>query len=253
MMNTLMYDNRTRQIMRLIAALFVMLQLSPTNVQAGDDFGIWGEVQAEKKLSSRWSLGAGVEYRSRDNLTATDRWSFGVEGSYQIARWLKATVGYTLLDDHHHNEYSNGTTYTDYWGIRHRFNVSLTGSVNWGAFTFSLRERWQYSYRPEKTAQIYETGTDAGAGEKVYAGKGKNVWRNRMQVKMKLSNMFRPYVNAESWVAKGLEKMRYNAGTELVLDKHHSLDVKYIYQHICGEGDSEPDRHVIGFGYTYKF
>lgn len=252
-MNTPMYDNRTRQIMRLIAALFVMLPLSPTNAYAGDDFGIWGEVQAEKKLSDRWSLGAGVEYRSRDNLKSTDRWSFGLEGNYQITHWLKATVGYSLLDDHHHNEYTNGTTYSDYWGIRHRFNVSLTGSVSWGKFSFSLRERWQYTYRPEKTAQLHETSTGADAGEKVYSGKGKNVWRNRLQVKLKLSNLFRPYVNAESWVAKELEKMRYNVGTELNLDQHHSLDIKYIYQHICGEGDNEPDRHVIGIGYTYKF
>ena len=252
-MNTPMYDNRTRQIMRLIAALFVILSLSPTNAYAGDDFGIWGEVQAEKKLSDCWSLGAGVEYRSREHLKSTDRWSFGVEGNYQITHWLKATVGYSLLDDHHHNEYTNGTTYSDYWGIRHRFNVSFTGSVSWGKFTFSLRERWQYTYRPEKTAQLHETGTGADAGEKLYAGKGKNVWRNRLQVKLKLSNLFRPYVNAESWVAKELEKMRYNVGTELNLDQHHSLDIKYIYQHICGEGDNEPDRHVIGIGYTYKF
>jgi len=236
-----------------MAALFVMLQLSLTNAYAGDDFGIWGTVNAEKELNSRWSLGAEVEYRSRDNLKSADRWSWGVEGSYQIASWLKATAGYTLLDDHHYKEHSGGTIYSDYWGIRHRFNVSLTGSVNWGKFTFSLRERWQYSYRPEKTAQCYETGTGTEAGEKVYSGKGKNVWRNRIQVKMKLSQMFRPYVNAESTVAKELEKIRYNFGTELRLDKHNSLDIKYIYQHMYGEANDEPDRHVIGIGYTYKF
>lgn len=249
----LMFNNRTRQTMRLMAALFVILQLSLTKAYAGDDFGMWGTVNAEKELNSRWSLGAEVEYRSRDNLKSADRWSFGVEGSYQITHWLKATGGYCLLDDRHHNEYTNGTMYTDYWGIRHRFNVSLTGSVNWGKFTFSLRERWQYSYRPEKTAQLHESGTGAEAGEKVYAGKGKSVWRNRIQVKMKLSSLFRPYVNAESWVAKRLEKIRYNAGTELNLDKHYSLDIKYIYQHMCGGADDEPDRHVIGIGYTYKF
>ena len=246
-------QNRTRQIMRLTAALFVILQLIPTKAYAGDDFGMWGEVQAEKKLSDRWSIGAGVEFRSRDNLKAGDRWSFGVEGNYQIASWLKASVGYTLLDDHHYNKYDTESVYSDYWGIRHRFNVSLTGSVDWGMFTFSLRERWQYSYRPEKTAQLHDIGTDAETGEMSYSGKGKNVWRNRMQVKMKLSNTFRPFVNAETTFAKELEKIRYNFGTELHLDKHHSFDIKYIYQHVCGKGDNEPDRHVIGIGYTYKF
>lgn len=248
----LMFNNGSKKIMRHLAALFVIL-LSFTNAYAADDFGMWGSVQAEKELSKRWSVGAEVEFRSRDNLKAADRWSFGVEGSYQITRWLKATAGYALLDDHRHKTNTDGTMYSDYWGIRHRFNVSLTGSVNWGKFTFSLRERWQYSYRPEKTAMRYETETGDEAGEKVYSGKGKNVWRNRLQVKMKLSKMFSPYVNAETNIAKELEKIRYSAGTELHLDKRNSLDIKYIYQHVYGEGDDEPNRHVIGIGYTHKF
>lgn len=248
-----MFNNRTKQIMRQTAALFVMIQLSLTSAHASDDFGMWGSLNAEKQLNDRWGLGAEVEYRSRDNMKSGDRWSFGLEGNYQITSWLKASAGYNLLDDHHYKENSKGTSYSDYWSIRHRFNVSLTGSVSWGKFTFSLRERWQYSYRPEKTAQQYVIGTDAEAGEKVYSGKGKNVWRNRLQVKMKLSQVFRPYVNAESTVSKELEKMRYNFGTELHVDKHHSFDIKYIYQHMCGEDNDEADRHVIGLGYTYKF
>lgn len=253
MENTQMFNNSTKQIMRQIAALFVILPLSLTSAYADDDFGIWSEVQAEKEFNSQWSMGAGVEYRSRDNLKSSDRWSFGVEGNYQITPWLKASAGYTLLNDNTHKQNTSGTAYSNYWSIRHRFNVSLTGSVSWGKFTFALRERWQYSYRPEKTAMRYETGTDAEIGEKAYSGKGKNVWRNRIQVKMKLSKIFRPYVNAESTTAKRLEKIRYNFGTELNLSKHHSLDIKYIYQHIYKEGDDEPDRHVIGIGYTYKF
>ena len=253
LMSNISNNNRTRQIMRLIAALFVMLLLSPTSACASDDFGMWGEVQAEKEFNDRWSMEAGVKFRSRDNLKAADRWSFGVAGNYQITPWLEATVGYALLNDHYHKENTKGTIYSDYWSIRHRFNVQLTGSLSWGKFGFSLRERWQYSYRPEKTAQRYETGTDAEVDEKVYGAKGKNVWRNRLQVKWKLNNLFRPYVNAETFVAKELEKIRYNAGTELQLDKHNSLDIKYIYQHICKEGDDEPDRHVIGIGYTHKF
>ena len=252
MESTLMFNNNTKQIRRLLAALFVILQLSLTNASANDDFGMWGEVQAEKELSERWSVGAGVQYRGRDNLKSADRWSFGVEGNYQITPWLKATAGYTLLDDKHYKENSKRTTYSDYWSIRHRFNVSFTGSVNWGKFTFSLRERWQYTYRPAKSAQVYEMGTGTEVGEKVYNGKGKNLWRNRIQVKMKLNSLFRPYVNAESYVAKELEKIRYNAGTELHIDKHNSFDVKYIYQHMYEEGD-EPDRHIISVGYTYSF
>ena len=236
-----------------MVALTLIAQCSLLNAYAGDDFGIWGELRAEKGLGTRWDVGAEMEYRSRDNLTSSDRWGFGIDASYKLTPWLKATAGYVLLRDHNYKEYTDQSMYADYWGTRHRFNMTLTSSITWNQFTFSLRERWQYTYRPEKTAQRYYTDTGDDAGEKTYSGKGKNVWRNRIQVKMKLSNTFRPYVNAESYVATSLEKMRYNVGTEIVLDKHNSFDVKYIYQHRCGTGDGESDRHVIGIGYTYQF
>ena len=248
-----MFNGKSNKLVRRMVALIIIAQCSLINAYAGDDFGIWGETRAEKGLGTRWNVGAEMTFRSRDNLKSSDRWDFGIDASYKIAPWLKATAGYALLKDHNYKENTDGTIYADYWGTRHRFNVSLTSSVTWNQFTFSLRERWQYTYRPEKTVQRYYTDTGDDAGEKVFRGKGKKVWRNRMQVKMKLSKVFRPYVNAESYVATSLEKMRYNVGTEIVLDKHNSFDVKYLYQHQCGKGDGEPDRHVIDIGYTYKF
>lgn len=246
-------NSKNNRLVRRLVALILIAQCSLISAYAGDDFGIWGEMRAEKGLGTRWDVGAEMEYRSRDNLTSSDRWGFGIDASYKLTPWLKATAGYVLLRDHNYKEYTDQSMYADYWGTRHRFNMTLTSSITWNQFTFSLRERWQYTYRPEKTAQRYYTDTGDDAGEKTYSGKGKNVWRNRIQVKMKLSNTFRPYVNAESFVATSLEKMRYNVGTEIVLDKHNSFDVKYIYQHRCGTGDGESDRHVIGIGYTYQF
>ncbi len=246
-------NSKNNRLVRRLVALILIAQCSLISAYAGDDFGIWGEMRAEKGLGTRWDVGAEMEYRSRDNLTSSDRWGFGIDASYKLTPWLKATAGYVLLRDHNYKEYTDQSMYADYWGTRHRFNMTLTSSITWNQFTFSLRERWQYTYRPEKTAQRYYTDTGDDAGEKTYSGKGKNVWRNRIQLKMKLSNTFRPYVNAESFVATSLEKMRYNVGTEIVLDKHNSFDVKYIYQHRCGTGDGESDRHVIGIGYTYQF
>ena len=246
-------NSKNNRLVRRLVALILIAQCSLVSAYAGDDFGIWGELRAEKGLGTRWDVGAEMEYRSRDNLTSSDRWGFGIDASYKITPWLKATAGYVLLRDHNYKEYTDQSMYADYWGTRHRFNMTLTSSITWNQFTFSLRERWQYTYRPEKTAQRYYTDTGDDAGEKTYSGKGKNLWRNRIQLKMKLSNTFRPYVNAESYVATSLEKMRYNVGTEIVLDKHNSFDVKYIYQHRCGTGDGESDRHAIGIGYTYQF
>lgn len=240
---------------RIIVAVLMVAVSLPMSAQS-DDFGMWGELNIEKKLSDKWSLGGGLEYRSRDNVKTTDRFSVGIDASYKITDWLKASAGYSLLDDHRYKENEKGTKYADYWGLRHRFNVSLTASHSFGKLNVSLRERWQYTYRPEKTVQRYYTSAsshEAGeeADEHTYSGKGKNVWRNRLQLKYKLNTTWRPYANAEMYVANGIDKMRYAAGTEIRLNKNHSFDVKYMYQHPYGD-DSESNRHIIAIGYTLK-
>ena len=244
----------------LTVIALALLTVVPAAAQ-DDDFGIWGEVNVEKKIDSRWDVDAGVEFRSRDNLKAADRWAFGADATFKITDWLKASAGYTLLDDHREKANTSGRKASDYWGVRHRFNVSLVGSYSFGDLNISLRERWQYTYRPEKTVDRYWTYTDEEedryegevADQHTYEAKSKNVWRNRLQLKYKVSKMWRPYLNAETHVSNGLEKVRYSAGTEIRLSKHHWLDLKYLFQKTYGDDDEEGDRHVIGIVYTYKF
>ena len=256
---------------RLIAAgltlAFAQLPLCHTMAQ-GDDFGLWAETNIEKKLNRNMELEAGLELRTRDDVGELDRWSASVGVSYKLLSWLKASADYSLLMDNNHKVNTSGKKYSDYWGARHRLNVSLTASQSFGDLSISLRERWQYTYRPEKTVDRYWNYTDEDDdryyGDPVvkkgitethtYRGKGSNKWRNRLQLKYKLTKMWRPYVSAESTVGgSGMDKMRYSLGTEIRLTKQHWLDVKYLYQHTYKDDDSEGNRHVIGIGYAYKF
>ena len=225
-----------------------------------DDFGIWTEANIEKKITKKLTLDGSLELRTRDDgFGELDRWSVGVGATYKLTDWLKASVGYVFLNDNNFKVNNSGKKYADYWGQRHRFNVSLTASQDFGNLTVSLRERWQYTYRPEKTVQLYSNvdNDDYDYGEardmKTYEGKGSNKWRNRLQLKYKLTKQWRPYVNAESTIGgSGLDKMRYAVGTEYRLSKQHSFDVKYLYQHVYKDED-EANRHVLGIGYTYTF
>ena len=248
--------------------LLSCLAVSPTLAQS-DDFGIWTEANVEKKINRSLSIDGGVELRTRDDgFGEFDRFSVGAGMSYKVTDWLKASLSYSLLDDHNHKVNSSGKKYSDYWGLRHRMNLSLTASQQWGNLSVSLRERWQYTYRPEKTVDRYWNYTDedddAVYGEPVikkgttqthtYQAKGSNKWRQRLQLKYKLTKQWRPYLSAESTVgANGLDKMRYSLGTEIRLTKQHSLDVKYLFQHSYKDDDNEGDRHVLGIGYTIKF
>ena len=245
--------------------IFVLMMLAVTSVMPAqaqsDDFGIWTEAEFEKKINKKLTLDGSLELRTRDDgFGELDRWSVGVGATYKLTDWLKASVGYTLLDDNNHKVNNSGKKYADYWGLRHRFNVTLTASQDFGNLTVSLRERWQYTYRPEKTVQRYSNvdNDDYDFGEAVdmhtYQGKGSNKWRNRVQLKYKLTKQWRPFVNAESTIGgSGLDKIRYAVGTEFRLSKQHSIDVKYLYQHIYSDDDNEGNRHVLGLGYTLKF
>ena len=250
----------------ILTMLIAVAVITPVYAQ-DDDFGIWADASIEKKISKKVTLDASVEMRTRDDVGELDRWSIGVGSSYKLTDWLKASASYTLLDDNNHKVNSSGKKYSDYWGMRHRFSLSLTGSYQIGNLTVSMRERWQYTYRPEKTADRYwnyDDLDDIVYGEKIikkgvtethtYKGKGSNKWRNRLQLKYKLTKTWRPYLAAESTVGEsGLDKIRYSLGSEVRLTKQHWIDLKYFYQHSYKDDDSEGNRHVIAIGYTYKF
>ncbi|MBP5713579.1 MAG: DUF2490 domain-containing protein [Prevotella sp.] len=236
------------------ALVLTALLLTSVGMRAeDDDFGIWTELNVEKKLTNRLDLDLFGENRSRNSHETVDRWSVGLGASYKVTNWLKASADYTYLYDHNEKWNDKQTKVANFWGTRHRFNVALTGSVDFGNLSVSLRERWQYTYRPQKTVERTKV-SNGKVEEKTYNGKGKNVWRNRLQLKYKVSSLWRPYINGETFVAgSGMEKLRLAAGTEIRVSKKHSFDVKYLFQKVYDEDDDEGNRHILGIGYTFKF
>ena len=235
-----------------MAALLLMGSM-PIMAQS-DDFGLWSEVNLEKKLSKKWSLDAGVEYRNRDNMKTADRWSFGVDANYKLTNWLKLSAGYSLLNDHYYKLNDSGKKYADYWGLRHRFNVSATASQSFGNLTLSLRERWQYTYRPEKTVDRWDYD-DEEWEKKTYNGKGTNVLRSRLQIEYDKKGLaITPYANVEFFNAWSLQKTRFHVGADWKLSKQHTVGAFYRYQTVRDDDDdNEPNIHMIGLSYKFKF
>lgn len=240
----------------------------------GDDFGLDFTLEAQKKLSKTWSASLEGEWRTRDNSKTNDRWSLGVGVDYKATKWLKASAGYTLLYDNNERityyeamdddvldgdvDEGEPKKRAQYWAVRHRFNVSLTVDKKlFGDFKFSLRERWQYTWRPEYTvSERWSYLKQAYDGkEKVYEGKGKNVLRSRLQVEYDKKGLdFTPYANVELFNAWSLQKVRYTAGVDLKLSKQHAIGAYYQYQKVNNDDDDyEPNRHLIGINYKFKF
>ena len=252
--------------------LLLAMAMMPVFSFAQDDFGTILSVEAEKKINKKVSLDLEAEMRTRDDVKEVDRWSGGVSVSYKLLSWLKVSAGYVFIYDNNERvsyydaddkKVINGVVKAgdpkkcaQYWGPRHRFNVSLTGSYKLGQFGFSLRERWQYTYRPEHTVDqrwsYYDEDWDGD--EHTYSAKGKNVLRSRFQVTYKINDFpATPFANVELFNEMKLDKRRYNVGAEWKKKKKNAVTMYYRYQHVYDKEDNEADRHFVGLGYTLKF
>lgn len=238
----------------------------------GNDFGTMLSIEGTKKIDKNLSVGLEVEMRTRDDVKTVDRWSATVGASYKLLSWLKASARYTFLYDNNERiSYFNmddgkvkkglrkegdPKKRGEYWGARHRFDLSLTGSHKIGRVELSLRERWQYTYRPEHVVDqrwSYDDG-DWDGEEHVYRGKGKNVLRSRLMAEYKIKGFpATPYVSAEAFNAWKLEKMRFYVGADWKINKQNELGLFYAYQTVNDDSDNEPDRHFVGLAYKVKF
>lgn len=259
-----------KKLLSIIAAFMFVIG----GYAQSDDFGIWTSFEAQKKISKKVSVALEGELRTRDNVSTNDRWSIGLDGSYKLTKWLKASAGYTFLYDNNEriSYYEEGDRKVEsgavnvgepkkraeYWAPRHRFYVSLTASKSFGNLEVSLRERWQYTYRPEKTVSSRYSYWDEEWDEEehTYRGKGKNVLRSRFQVEYKMKPIgLTPFASIELTNAWNVQKTRYTIGTVYKITKQHALELFYRYQDIRSNDDfePEPDMHILGIGYKFKF
>lgn len=253
-----------------------MLMSAAATAQSEAGLIVGGEV--EKKITRNLGLSIEADLRTRNDFKTMDRWGVGVSVSYKFTKWLKADAGYSLLNYNNREKTetylsSSGKYYKmhwrpSYWSIKHRVHASLTGSYKFSNIRISLRERWQYTYRPEKSTTRWTWRVSDAEGnalsdnamrlddDYVRSSSGKNQLRSRLQVEYdKKRALFTPYASVELYNSWGIEKIRYTVGTDIRLNNHHSLGVYYRFQDMknVDEGDYDPDMHYIGLGYKFKF
>lgn len=244
---------------RLILLVLLFTALMPAGLQA-DDSGLILSAEASRKIRKGLNVSIEAEFRSRNNFRTADRVSIGGDVSYKLLPWLKASAGYNLLIDNNREKitYNDDMSYNNwrpsYWGLRHRFNVSLTASYKVRRVEFSLRERWQYTYRPSKIIDNFDFDEGLWEDHEV-RGKGKNVLRSRLQVEWDIPKCkFDPFASVEFHTSRQLDKTRFIVGVDHTIKKTHNFKLYYRCQVVNGSGsDDESNIHMLGLGYTYKF
>ncbi|MBR4192439.1 MAG: DUF2490 domain-containing protein [Prevotella sp.] len=245
---------------KIILTMLIAAMSMPMMAQS--EGGLLLEAGAEKKINKKLSIGVEGDFRLRNDFKDVDRWSLGIGASYKLTSWLKADAGYKLLNTHFREDASYKSSGAlnkltpSYWGIRHRLYASLTGSYKFdNNLKLSLRERWQYTYRPEKTVQRWDED-DEEWEDKIRYGKAKNQLRSRLQLSYDDKNWWlKPYASAELYNSWSIEKIRYTVGVDFNINKHNSLSVFYRFQdqRDTDSDDYDPDMHYLGIGYKFKF
>lgn len=289
----------------LIVGIIAAMAL-PSMAQFDDDvsnFGVWTSIGVEKKISKKWGVEVEGEFRTQDALNEVSRYSLGISTDYKLTSWLKADVGYAFLrdftmaektlqwkediyddDDYAWSEYELDDNEA-YWCTRHRFNVSLTGSVKLDRFKISLRERWQYTYQHkvsydkveydairynvedwgwaqesmglvEHDGYLWMVSEEGFAKKDTKRAKGINVLRSRLQVAYDIKSVpFEPYASVELYNdcdGFKIKKIRYTIGGDYKIAKKHSVGLYYRYQDFSGSDEGE-STHILGVGYKFKF
>ena len=135
--------------------LFAFMAMAASPLYAGDEFGIWTGIGVEKGIGQRFSVDAGVDFRSGENLESAERWAGTLGVGFKVNSFLKLGAGYEFIRDREHQEdkakYNSLGKVSGYnvdhgfWRNKHRGFFDVTGSLKAGRFKFSLRERYVYT------------------------------------------------------------------------------------------------------------
>lgn len=111
-----------------------------TDVDLDPEFGGRLSVSIDKKLARGLHVSLEEEIRMDNNFGSFDRFHTTLALSYKVNDYLKLGVGYAMI-----NPYSSSNS--AFKSSRHRLMLDATGSLRFGDWRLSLRERFQATYR----------------------------------------------------------------------------------------------------------
>lgn len=221
-----------------------------------------GGAEISHKLKCGIGLSADVEYRSSQWVQHTDQWNVSAAASYKPKKWLKIGVDYKFLQA---QTLSDGITVA-YWDNKQRVGVSAAGELKlFKKLTLSLREKYQYTYRPSLLVPRFEDGV--AAGNKTVSAKSKHILRSRLMAEFKPSKKcrFTPFASYEIYsLLKDVnhtkqrnnpgrfnDKWRLTVGCDYKINKRNGIELFYRYAK-CPDIDDIDEPNTIGLIYSFK-
>lgn len=225
----------------VLMAFSLMATTAPAQT---DNFGVWTSVEANKKLK-KFEFNGELELRMRDNLQNVGRISAKTGIEYAIFKPIKIGVAYRYM-------YFYDAKYSDLQP-RNQIITYLQGKQKVGRFSFTLRERFQYTTKDESD-RIKKSGKID-----TYRINPEWIWRNRLKINYNIpKSKFSPEFSIESFYQLNnpdgnvFEELRYILGCEYEINKKQSIELFGVYDKEINVTDPE-EKFAVGIGYVYAF
>ena len=272
---------------KIFTTCCALLLAVPTFAQK-DEFGTWLEFEAETKVNKRIEMSFGLGMRANDNLGEVSRANAFISGNYKVCNFLKAGATYQYISDLSRGEVKedfkknsgkfNGYNVDEaFHRTKHRLSFDLSSKVKVGRFTFSLRERYQYTHSVSKDIERIRYRYDAASqphfsgytypfggyewinrevGEDHKNHKNNHLLRSRIGVEYDIKGCpLTPFATYEikTQLQKGgaTEETRLIVGTDWKLNKKNTLSIAYVFNDAHYSDDANV--HAVSIGYKIKF
>lgn len=273
---------------RLLTVLLTTTILPFSNTPAlhaqSDDFGLDFSLSAEKKIRRGLDFTVEGGVRTQDDTRKIDRWTMGAALGMKLYNsatfdvkagakweylWVNNLAETTVKYD---QSYNTEGEYVDiekgynekaaYWRNRHRSSLSLAANYQPNKrWDFTLKEIVQYTHfcKASTTVDKYRLNDDDDIylkeiSTKDYRPKDRFILRSRFTTQYNTRHCpFDPYASVEYGCGLNYttNKWKYTAGTDIKLNKRHKFTLFYRYQ--TEDDDDEPNGHLVGAGYSFKF
>ena len=132
---------KSKQIIILVLGLLSpMMAFSQTDVALNPEFGGRVSLSVDKKITKGLHISLEEEVRLDNNFGSLDRLQTTLALSYKVHPDIKLGLGYSLINGY-------GANSESFKNPRHRFIADATGTLHYGNWNLSLKERFQVTRR----------------------------------------------------------------------------------------------------------
>lgn len=224
-----------KHLLKICAVLSSALFLTTSYAQS-NDFGTWFTAGAEKKVKN-WSFYLGEELRTMEQSGTIEQLKTNFDILYKLSKTFKLGASYQFIYFH--------DVENDDYQPRNRYGFFVQGEKDWNRFTFSLRERFQSTWKDE-TVRDYKTNP-------------KNSWRNRFEMEYNIrKSPLTPSLSVETFFqlnnpdGNSFDKIRYKLAGAYKLNKRNRLELFGLLDKEINV-TNPVQRFVLGLEYKYYF